>query len=132
MRTRKSQCAHCGHVLDAASAVSQIGRWPHNGQRRFNVNDDVDPKPGDMTVCIICGHVSVFADDLQLREPNDEEIVRIAGNPALLAIQWARGKVMKEHGGACRHGIPLVLCRQCSTATAAVIALPDRSRERIR
>jgi hypothetical protein len=136
MRTRKSRCLHCGTVLDAADVVREIGRWP-NGERRFEMRDDAKPRPGDFSICIRCGHLAIFGEDSRMRDPNDEEIVCIAGDPSLLAIQRARAAVMKKHGGACRHGIPLALCKQCSTMTmpttaTAVITLPDRSKERLR
>jgi len=131
MRTRKSRCLHCGTVLDAASVVREAGRWPHNDKPRFDMSDDVEPRPGDFTVCIKCGHLSTFGEDLRLRDPTDEEAIKIAGDPVLLAIQWARGETMKKQGGKCRHGLPRMLCRECSTATA-VIALPDRSKESLR
>jgi hypothetical protein len=56
----------------------------------------VMPSSGDFTVCIRCGHVMCFAEDLTLRDPTGAELVTIAGDWRLLAIQAARGKVMKK------------------------------------
>ncbi|HEY2534508.1 MAG TPA: hypothetical protein VGJ20_42455 [Xanthobacteraceae bacterium] len=52
-------CSRCGHVLDAAVAVESGG---------------LGPWPGDITICIKCGHPMVLNDDMKLRELNDDEI----------------------------------------------------------
>jgi hypothetical protein len=79
----ESACTNCGHVMDAANCVSTDGEGKAD--------------PGDITVCIICGHVMAFADDMTLRDLTAEEAKEIAGNKALLALQEARGEVMKKH-----------------------------------
>ena len=48
-------CWECGHRSDAASGATT-------------------PKPGDFTLCINCGALSVFADDLAARPPTDDEV----------------------------------------------------------
>jgi hypothetical protein len=78
-----SKCPECGHILDAANCVSD-GRPP------------AAPEPGDFTVCLNCGHLLVFDDNLGTREPNVEEAREIAGDRRVLAIQKARGAVMKK------------------------------------
>jgi hypothetical protein len=81
-RLPQSTCRRCEAVLDHATAV-------HGGG--FGPNDA--PEPGDVTVCVACGTVSVFDEDRQLRAPTDEEIEEIAAHPDLvhmiLAIQQA-------------------------------------------
>jgi hypothetical protein len=55
-------CRVCGIDLDAVSEISR--------------EDDGKPvvaSPGDITVCINCGTVSVMDDNLRLREPTLEE-----------------------------------------------------------
>lgn len=78
----ESACPSCGYMMDAASCVSR--------------ENDGRPEPGDITVCIRCGHIMAFADDLTLRDLTDEEAKAVAGDQRLLAIQKARGEVMKE------------------------------------
>jgi len=39
-----------------------------------------------------CGHIMVFADDLTYREPTADEMVEIASDPSIIAIQKARAK----------------------------------------
>lgn len=65
-----SKCPNCGESLDAAS----------------NISNENTPDPGDLSICL-CGHLLVFADDLTLRDLNDAEMVRWAGDPALIKAQ---------------------------------------------
>lgn len=70
----KNACLHCGRALDGAICM----------------NAEKVPISGDITVCFYCGEIMVFAEDLHLRKPTDAEIIEIAGNPMILAIQKAR------------------------------------------
>ena len=83
---KPSACTACSKVLDGATAVMETA-----SQRERNVL----PGPGDFTVCF-CGHLMVFGDDLILRDPTPEEIVQIAGDRRVLAIQRAIGAVKKK------------------------------------
>jgi hypothetical protein len=85
----ESPCTHCGEMLDMASCVKQT--TSKHSRRRV-----VRPDPGDMTICIKCGHLMGFNPDLTLRDPTDDELIKVAGDPRLLAIQRARGYVMKR------------------------------------
>jgi len=67
-RTPSSVCLNCGKRIDGASSVK--------GNRI--------PSPGDISICAYCSHIMAFADDLTLRELNDEEARDIAGEPTLL------------------------------------------------
>jgi len=66
-----SSCLNCGKNLNAAASFAT----------------DKRPDPGDMTVCVDCGHVMIYADDLSVRAPTDAEMVDIAGDPVLLETQ---------------------------------------------
>ena len=57
------------------------------------------PKPGDITLCIYCGHIMAFADDMGFRELTGEEMHAIAGDERILKIQRAR-KALKEKPAA--------------------------------
>lgn len=81
-RVRSFACLHCGKILDAASGVD---------------DDDMPPKPGDVSICFYCGNIAVFGDNLLLRQPTDKEIIALAGDRQLLAVQRARGIAMKKH-----------------------------------
>ena len=73
----KVGCLGCGAPNDAASDT--LG-----GDK---------PSEGDVTICIYCGHISVFNTNLTLRNPTDEEIHIIAGDKRILKIQKARAKI---------------------------------------
>jgi hypothetical protein len=53
------------------------------------------PKPGDFSICIECSHLMVFADDLSLRDLNDEEMHVIAGDKSMLAVMAALVRIRK-------------------------------------
>jgi hypothetical protein len=72
-RTPKCRCPWCGHRLDAAMAAD------HD-------KPDAAPKPGDVSVCISCAQILVFADDLTLRASMPGEIEL---TPALRRAQQA-------------------------------------------
>jgi len=73
-------CLACGTRIDACSSA---------------LGDQV-PKSGDVTVCIYCGHVMVFRDGLKLDELSADEARRVAGDRKILAVQRARGEVMRR------------------------------------
>jgi hypothetical protein len=75
-RVPATTCLGCGKPLDGATAVV--------------VDEDTSPDPGDLTVCIYCGHLMAFGDDLQLRELTPEEQVYIAGDKRILAVMRTR------------------------------------------
>jgi hypothetical protein len=76
----ESPCTACGHKLDGATCVG----------------DDKMPKPGDISVCIRCGHLMAFGDDLMLRNLTNEEMHDVAGDPYIIAIQKARAQLDKR------------------------------------
>jgi hypothetical protein len=69
-------CVNCGKLVDSASAL----------------DGDHTPKPGDVTICLDCRHLMVFADDMTLRNPTDEEIVEIAGDEDVVRHMKALGE----------------------------------------
>jgi hypothetical protein len=75
-----SNCFSCGEELNGVTCVG----------------DDAIPEPGDVTVCIHCGHIMAFGESLKLRELIDEELVAIAGDPNILAVQAARARVKEK------------------------------------
>jgi hypothetical protein len=77
-----STCPNCKTELDAHKEVA-------NGL-------DILPEPGDISVCVYCGHICAFDEDLELRDLTDKEIVDIAGDPDLLATQEF-GRIFREY-----------------------------------
>jgi hypothetical protein len=74
------QCVDCDKRLDGATGVD---------------TDDA-PKSGDFTVCIYCGSIMVYNDDLTLRRPSAAEAWELAGDKRILAIQRARKAAENE------------------------------------
>lgn len=75
-------CLGCGRRMDGATGVV--------------VGEDTAPDPDDITVCIYCGHIQVYDEDLKLRELTPVEQLYIAGDPRILAIQRARAIAEKR------------------------------------
>jgi hypothetical protein len=74
-RTPPNLCLSCGKVIDSATSVAVSRR----------------PTPGMLAVCFYCGHVMAFDAALRLRPLTDEEMVEVAGDERILAIQAGRG-----------------------------------------
>lgn len=66
----ESRYCECGKQLDACSG-------------------DNRPSPGDATLCIDCGSLNFFGDDLRLRKPTDEEMLEAAADPGIQRLRRA-------------------------------------------
>lgn len=66
VRHGAAPCPKCGHVLNAAAAVGEVGA--------------VSPEPGDASVCIKCAAVLVYAEGLALRLMTDEEFAGLSAS----------------------------------------------------
>ena len=55
--------------------------------------DDSAPVPGDITICIYCGYLMAFTDDMTFRELTEEEIKEVP-LVEVARIQRARKAVM--------------------------------------
>lgn len=70
----RCNCLDCGYPMDAASN-------PFTGHK---------PSPGDVSICLECGHIMVFKKNLTIRNPRGKEFHAIAGDERIIAIQKAR------------------------------------------
>ena len=71
-RTKETRCCECEAVIDAATSVE---------------GENV-PKKGDVTVCLYCASVMVFADNNGgVRLPNDLEKREIENMPLIAKAQ---------------------------------------------
>lgn len=77
-RLPETTCLGCGKSADAVSAP---------------MDDDATPSPGDVTICIYCGYLMAFADDLSYRGLTEEEMDEL-DLFEISRIQRARKKVM--------------------------------------
>jgi hypothetical protein len=75
-------CLNCGSINDALSAIAE---------------EKVKPSPGDATICIKCGHLMIFDDNLQVRNPTSEELIELAGDIRLVATMTALDEMKKEN-----------------------------------
>ena len=75
--TPVNSCTACGINHDRASMVNGEGK----------------PSCGDITVCIDCGHIMAFTNDLTFRELTDKEIIWASGNSDIVAVNNARAKI---------------------------------------
>lgn len=67
----ESKCLKCGKLLDGCSAVE----------------NEAKPKKGDFSICIKCGNIAVFDNDLKLRKPTKKEHEEISANETIMAQQ---------------------------------------------
>lgn len=81
LETPEAECPNCGSVHDMASVVDQ---------------QKATPKPGDASICIMCGHLSVFDEHLRLRQMTDKEVDKYAGDDRIVAAMTALHYVRKE------------------------------------
>lgn len=79
-RTPPSACTACGKILDGADEA---------------FGGDTPPKPGDITMCVYCGHLMGFNADLTLRDVNVEEAHDIADEPKILDLVRSRKETMQ-------------------------------------
>jgi hypothetical protein len=79
------RCLSCGEHIDMTTGV----------------NCDNGPVSGDLSVCIYCGHVATFNNDLCLRELTAEEKKDADANPvvayAVASITEVRASFKKRH-----------------------------------
>jgi RNase P subunit RPR2 len=72
-------CPSCGVLLNAATSTFE---------------EDATPSDGDITICLRCGHIMIFENN-RPRDLTDVEMRMIAGDRRIIAVQKARGKVIK-------------------------------------
>jgi hypothetical protein len=60
VRLEEQPCPVCGHRLDAATVLTDPGK--------------VMPVVGDLTVCVGCASILIFADGMRLEKPSAETL----------------------------------------------------------
>ncbi len=78
-RNWETKCTSCGYVSDAVTS-------PFSGGH--------EPSPGDLSICIACGHLTAFAADLTLRELTEVERRQAEADDRITQCLLARGLVM--------------------------------------
>jgi hypothetical protein len=69
-RIGEACCCECGHKMDACSGPTR-------------------PEPGDITLCIECGSLNSFDENLKLTKPTDEQYFEAAASPELQKLRRA-------------------------------------------
>ena len=91
-RLPESICRNCGLPSSAATHIE---------------GDDISPEPGNFSICVRCRTLSIFANDLTLREPTEDEWTEIASDKDIKKATWIvanlpdklRRKMMGGHYG---------------------------------
>jgi hypothetical protein len=82
--TPTTLCWHCDRMLDAASG--------------FGDGDGLVPSSGAVSLCLYCGAVAIFGEDLILRPPTKEELDNLGEDKefrrSYTGFTWARQYVM--------------------------------------
>lgn len=74
VQTPHCHCLACNSIIDACT----------------NMTADTQPRGGDITICLDCGHIMAFEADLTLRNLTAAEMISVAGDPEIIKIQKAR------------------------------------------
>jgi hypothetical protein len=74
-RTAPDACPYCGHRVDAATTTP--------GAR------GTGPCPNDASICIACGSMLIYDDDLRLRRPDPGELAELEADPRVQLTQLA-------------------------------------------
>jgi hypothetical protein len=80
LRLPPQPCPNCGKTLDAAGSFAE----------------GITPDPGDLTICLYCGHFMAFDDDLSFRELTPEEMNKATATGAIKEAQSFRDAFLKE------------------------------------
>lgn len=79
-RFETSPCINCGTPNDAATGATDIA---------------AEPVPGDIMICLTCGHIAAYGDDMKIRELTEREQIEIAGDKDVLLAQRMRRRSFK-------------------------------------
>lgn len=82
----RTKCPWCEYVFDDQAAIGG------DGPRQ--------PTAGSISVCIACGQLGVYADDmlgLRIRKPTEEEQAELDADPMLQQVRAAWREVERRH-----------------------------------
>lgn len=74
-RFKPSPCISCGVSNDAATGATDL---------------NATPVPGDIMICLSCGHIAAYGEDMRIRELTEREQIEIAGDRDILHAQRIR------------------------------------------
>jgi len=76
----EQRCPYCDYKMD----------------RTTHAFGDAKPQCGDYSMCLNCGRIGIFNDDLTVRKPNDEERLAIVENAEITRAQVARASIVNR------------------------------------
>jgi len=94
-RTPPEMCVRCHYVFDATTGIPG--------------NERATPKEGDLSICVNCGHASVFAADLRKRPLTEKERLDLSREERLILrmakrfCSIAMGENLATRGSGARH-----------------------------
>lgn len=66
--------------------------------RRGGAYEDLVPKPGDITMCLACGHLMAFNRDLTLRNLTEDEQAEAQTDPRILKMLEVHRQMKRKAG----------------------------------
>jgi hypothetical protein len=82
-RTPPSDCLSCGYRMDAAGPAYER---------------DATPRPGDITMCLACGHLMAFERGMTLRDLTPEEQADAQTDPRILKLLEVHRRMKRQMG----------------------------------
>lgn len=81
-------------VLPVGETTPILGRCPHCNVEIYaasasTLNPQDLPQPGAISICDQCGGISVYGDDMQLREPTPSELAGMKRSPEWHEVERA-------------------------------------------
>lgn len=81
MSLPESNCPSCDKRLDAASTLE---------------NDDIQPKSGDVSICLYCASFLTFTENLSIRLLTTEEIAELEDNIRIVLMKMRRAIIARQ------------------------------------
>jgi hypothetical protein len=82
IKMKDSLCLNCGALLNRVASLEE--------------DSDHNPSPGDISVCLNCGHILIFTEDLGVRELTEEEVIAVAGRKEIVKFNRIRENILKK------------------------------------
>lgn len=80
IEVKPAPCLNCGKVNDRLGGA---------------IDEHSVPVPGDVTMCIECGHLAIYDENPQrLRELTAAELLEVMQDPEIQAVQLARRRIV--------------------------------------
>jgi hypothetical protein len=73
MKKAEQLCPHCGELLDTVQEIS--------GQ-------DIEPTPGDFSICVSCANFLIYDDKLELSKLSDSDEIALDVLDQLTAVKF--------------------------------------------